>query len=242
MKCPLCTLEAKLVSSHIIPEFLYETLYDEKHRFHQISIDPAQRNQFKQKGLRETLLCFSCEQRLSVPEQYVSNLLNGGVPITVAQDGKYLRLSELDYRKLKLFQLSVLWRAGVSTLSSFSQVQLGPHTNKIRELVYEQRPGNASDYGCIMSMLMRGDDMVTGLIVPPTWARFGGLKSYRFVFGGLVFVYIVSSTPAPNFAVEHFAQPNGTAIVRLRQIEQMGFLTDTFAKLHRQGKLGSERA
>lgn len=238
MNCPLCTREAELVSSHIIPEFLYETLYDEKHRFHQLSVNPEQRNQFKQKGLRETLLCLACEQQLSVPEQYMSRLLNGGVPAYVRQDGQYLHISGLDYGKLKLFQLSVLWRAGISRLPSFSQVQLGPHADRIRAMVHEQRPGNAADYGCIMSLLMRGNDMVTGLVVPPTWARFDGLKSYRFIFGGLVFVYIVSSTPPPSFAVEHFAQPTGSAIVRLQQIDELDFLNDTIAKLHKQGKLG----
>jgi hypothetical protein len=120
MLCPLCTHEGELVSSHIIPEFLYETLYDEKHRFHQLSLDPGQRNQFKQKGLREPLLCVPCEQMLSVSEQYMSKLLNGGVRAQVRHDGQYLHLSGLDYQKLKLFQLSVLWRAGVSNLPSFS--------------------------------------------------------------------------------------------------------------------------
>jgi len=106
-------------------------------------------------------------------------------------------------------------------------------------MVHEQTPGNASDYGCHMSILMRGNEMVTGLVVPPTWARSVGHKAYRFVFGGLVFVYFVSSRPPPTYAVEHFSQPSGTAILRLQQIEQMGYINDAIAKLRKQGKLGS---
>jgi hypothetical protein len=237
MNCHLCGREAELCRSHVIPEFLYETLYDEKHRFHQIHVNPERPNQFKQKGLREPLLCEPCEQKLSVQEQYVSRLLNGGAPLVVRQDGMYLHLSEVDYAKLKLFQLSVLWRAGISSLPHFSQVQLGPHADRLRQMIRSNSPGEAATYGCIMSLLMQGNSMVTDLIVPPTWARFVGLKAYRFVCGGLVLLYIVSSSAPPDFAVQHYAQPNGTVIVRLQPIEEMGFLMDTFTKLVGQGKL-----
>jgi hypothetical protein len=51
MKCRLCNSEGRVVSSHIIPEFLYKALYDDKHRFLQIPLAKRQREQFKQKGL-----------------------------------------------------------------------------------------------------------------------------------------------------------------------------------------------
>ena len=132
MNCKLCQRQAKLVASHIIPEFLYKTLYDSKHRFQQVSADPAVSNQYKQKGFREPLLCEDCEQRLSVSEQYMSKLLNGGVPTIVSLDGRRIRFRDIDYNKLKLFQISILWRAGVSSLPVFSQVQLGPHEPRLR--------------------------------------------------------------------------------------------------------------
>ena len=81
--------------------------------------------------------------------------------------------------------------------------------------------------------------MLEGLMVPPTHARLAGQKAYRFVFGGLVFVYPVASVPPPQFVVEAFAQPDGTALVRRQEIKEMGYLMDTFAKLKQQGKLES---
>ena len=83
MTCALCLGEAPLRNSHVIPEFLYRSLYDEKHRLHQVSADPAQPNIYLQKGLREPLLCELCEQRFSVSERYASMLLNGGVGVSV---------------------------------------------------------------------------------------------------------------------------------------------------------------
>jgi hypothetical protein len=72
----------------MIPEFLYKALYDAKHRFIQLPLAKDQREQFKQEGLKERLLCEPCEQQLSVHENHVNKLLHGGVPVTVTPDGE----------------------------------------------------------------------------------------------------------------------------------------------------------
>lgn len=236
MPCALCHADAELCNSHILPEFLYRALYDDKHRFHQISAHPDARNRVIQKGLRERLLCHACEQRLSVYEQYADRLLNGGVGVSVRRDGERLYLQQVDYAKLKLFQLSILWRAGVSTLSAFSQVQLGPHGERLRQQLVAEDPGPPELYGCLMFILMHESEVQPGMVVPPTWAKFVGQRAYRFVFGGTVYLYLVSSTPPPTYVSEHFVQPSGTATVRLQQLQEMHFLVDTLAKMHSLSK------
>ena len=238
MTCALCHSYKPLMASHVIPEFLYETLYDEKHRFLQISDDPTRKNRYKQKGLYEPMLCFDCEQHISVFEQYMGRLLNGGIGVGVQRHENRIYLSEVDYAKLKLFQLSVLWRSGVSKQSVFSQVALGPHEDNIRQMLLANEPGPANLYGCLMFALMNDEELVTALVVPPTWARLLGHKAYRFVFGGIVFVYVVSSTPVPTFVSENFVQKDGKVIVRLQQMNEMRYLIDTIAKMHKFGKLG----
>ena len=54
--CKLCLNKSDLKNSHIIPEYFYKPMYDEKHRFFQVSIDPNEKNKFVQKGLRKYLL------------------------------------------------------------------------------------------------------------------------------------------------------------------------------------------
>jgi hypothetical protein len=125
MTCALCLEDSELRKSHVIPEFLYETLYDDKHRLQVLSVIPEKGNWREQKGLRERLLCDRCEQRLSVWERYASLVLKGGVPLTYRREGSVVLLSELDYLPFRMFQLSILWRAGVSSLEFFKNVQLG---------------------------------------------------------------------------------------------------------------------
>jgi hypothetical protein len=235
----LCASDARIVESHIVPEFLYEPLYDEKHRFFEISLDPGQRDKIKQKGLREPLLCELCEQRLSVFEGYARQLFRGGIQITVIADGEHLRLSGIDYPKLKLFQISILWRAGVSRLPAFAQVDLGPHEPRLRQMLSLGDPGPASEYGCVMSAAMHGRELLQGLVVPPTHATVDGQKAYRFVFGGLIFVYLVSSSQPPQVLTPAFAQPDGTALLRKQQVTEMKYLMSAFQELSQQGKLAA---
>ena len=239
MVCALCRNDSPLQNSHIIPEFLYDTLYDDKHRLHQLSTNPDSKNRMLQKGLREPLLCGGCEQRLSVLERYVSLVLNGGVGLTHRREGKRLHLGGLDYAKFKLFQLSVLWRASVSSLPMFSQVSLGPHEERIREMRLREDPGPSERYGCLMFVLLHEGQLVQDLIVQPTWARLIGHYAYRFVFGGMVWLYVVSEHALPKYVSENFLELNGTCIIRLQNMDELTFLIKTVSELHQIGKLES---
>lgn len=77
MACALCLADRPLRESHIIPEFMYQALYDDIHRFHVLSKEPQERNKLFQKGLREALLCDDCEQYMGRYERYMSLFLGG---------------------------------------------------------------------------------------------------------------------------------------------------------------------
>jgi hypothetical protein len=237
MVCALCQINSSLRNSHIIPEFLYDTLYDDKHRLHQLSTNPDAKDHLLQKGVREPLLCEPCEQRLSVLERYVSLVLNGGVGLMYHRAGKRLLLEGLDYTKFKLFQLSVLWRASISSLPMFTQVSLGSHEDRIRQMLLRDDPGPPERYGCLMFVLLHEGQLVRDLIVQPTWARLVGHYAYRFVFGGMVWVYVVSGHELPSYIIENFIQPTGKCIIRLQDMEELTFLIKTVAELHQLGKL-----
>ena len=237
MKCALCLDERPIRRSHIVPEFLYLSMYDDKHRFEQINAIPNEGNKILQKGLREPLLCDDCEGLFATWERYGSLVLRGGTPIGIRQTNDRLYLSELDYPSLKLLQMSILWRAGVSSLPAFSQVKLGPHAERLREMLLSSNPGRPDQYGCLMFMVMHESDLVQSLIVQPTWARLEQHKAYRFVFGGLAFLYLVTSEPIQPFISEHFIQPVGTATIKLQQMQEMQYLAKFISEMNMLGKL-----
>jgi len=119
-------------------------------------------------GMKEYLLCGKCEQEFSEYESYARLFLYGNTPpplkklplgsriaAPVGQAGLEdlldVRKVIVDYKRLKLFQLSILWRAGVAKGSFFEDVNLGSfHEMKLRNLLSTKNPGLDTDYACLM--------------------------------------------------------------------------------------------
>jgi hypothetical protein len=240
MTCALCQLDKPLVNSHIIPEFLYQELYDNLHRFHSMSTAPKAKNNLLQKGTRERLLCGGCEQHLSVLERYASQVLFGGIPLKGHREGPKIYITNLDYTKFKLFQLSILRRAGVSAKREFRQVQLGPHAERLRAMLLAGDPGSRQDYPTLMFMLLDEGQPVRGLIVAPSWARLDGHKCYRFIFGGMVWIQLSSRHKLPPVVLDSCLKEEGSCVIELHDWQQMKFFTDTVHKLAGLGKLAGQ--
>lgn len=194
MECKLCLEERDLKDSHIISEFWYKPLYDEKHRFHVLTTTPEDKNIFAQKGIREKLLCYNCEQYFSRLEDYVRKVFYGGVGILIKNDKNKILINGIDYTKFKLFQLSLLWRASVSHHKFFSEISLGPHEEKLRRMLISKKPGEPYDYGCILvGLLMDGSKLMHEMVMQPEPLRIKDYRWYRFVLGGYTWLFIVSS-------------------------------------------------
>ena len=95
---------------------------------------------------------------------------------------------------MKLFQLSILWRASVSKLEIFGDVKLGPHEEYLRNMLINENPGKDYEYGCLQfAIFMEETKLADGLIMPPAIIRLDGFRLCRFTFGGLIWLYVVSS-------------------------------------------------
>ena len=238
--CKLCQKHSELMSSHIIPEFMYSSLYDDKHRFHEISDEIDKKNSFRQKGIRERLLCNQCEQHLSKYESYASRALNSGYDLKVKKEGRLVQISGFDYKKFKLFALSILWRAGISNLDIFDQVRLGRHEEIIRRMIFDNDPGHENIYPFILSPIIYKNILQEALIVKPTPTHIENHYAYRFVFGGLVWVFIVSRHKVPEILVNASIDKDGSLTMIPWQLSDLRFLTHMFEEFAQQGKLKSQ--
>ena len=194
--CRLCQAVAPLSRSHVLPEFLFTSLYDEKHRFIEV-VDMLRGKVTRgQKGYRERLLCAKCESLLNRYERHARIMFVDPLPPKVSK----LRRSypNLEYPRLKLFFLSVLWRASISSLDIFKHVNLGPHEERIRQMVLNGDPGGADAYPTLLWVLNFNGDQLRDFIVEPTHMRVEGRKCYRFVMGGFLIMMFVAGIPAPE--------------------------------------------
>ena len=201
MKCKLCQKDKKLLrKSHIISDFLYKDLFDSKHRLYEALLTPDYQIQSKIKqsgGYDENILCENCDNKIiGNLERYASLVLFGGVDLSIKPESKeiksiYLDVEGIDYRKFKLFLLSILWRAGISTLPIFQNVNLNEHQEVLRERLLKNDPGNSSEYPCAIFSYLHHHKIAHQIIAEPKVIRNNGNQIYAYVFliSGIMFVF-----------------------------------------------------
>jgi hypothetical protein len=151
---------------------------------------------YLRKGFRETLLCNECEQFLNKTyEQFFHRLWckDGGLlPAVLSQE--WYEFDIKDYAKFKLFHLSVLFRASVSSLPVFAQVRLGPHRETIRRMILDETPGREVDYPIYcMALFKNGRRKVEPFVATPYHLKINSHRSYCFGFGHCLWRYSVSN-------------------------------------------------
>jgi hypothetical protein len=181
------------MNSHIIPEFFYRPLYDKKHRINTLILD-KNKIDFEQKGMREKLLCSECERKIGIYESYVSRIFSGKEQLDVIYNNRNIFIRNLNYNKFKLFQLSLIWRASISNHWYFSNINLGPFEKEVRLMLINEDPGEPHYLGCMMVCYLNDDKRLQDeLIMQPQQLRVDSHRAYGFIFGGALWLYIVSS-------------------------------------------------
>lgn len=224
MPCALCLQEKSLRLSHIVPEFMYAAMYDGKHRFFGISSIPTKRNKFFQKGLRERLLCSDCEQHIGKYEHYASGVFYGHTVRKTSRVAQGYLLEGLDYAKLKIFFLSLLWRFAMTTVEQYRRADLGPYTEKLRQLILSDDPGDYLKYPCMVTAIIIDGKHMADLIAPPADTRLEGQRIWNIVVAGFVFSFFLGKTATPSTLRAGFLRENGTLFVQVRDIHEIDYL------------------
>ena len=148
----------------------------------------------------------------------------------------------LDYAKLKLLQLSILWRAGISDQRFFRDVELGLHQEKLRQMILEGRAGRAWEYACLLCAITHENKVVDGAIIHPRRIRVEGHTCYQMVAGGLIWCFFVSNhAPAPTI-MEWVLKENGTIKMPRDEFDNLSFIQRIAWNLGTAGKLPSRQS
>lgn len=195
--CKLCKKEStSLENSHIIPDAFWKKVKNSspgKKNGLYLSLEKS-KNQYGQDTHTEELLCWDCEQKLSNNiENYTSKLClqnPSNIKVKIESREKSRRLTGIDYRKLKLFQMSLLWRASISTKPIYKHIKLlANEEERIRQAIYKLEPLKSHEYGCIMSLLWINSDPKStrdtkSIITMPYTHSIGQSSFFVFIFGG----------------------------------------------------------
>ncbi len=192
--CPLCEEDHPLCNSHIVPEFCYKGMYDNKGRAIAIDTVDIHNDKFVQNGLKEYMLCSGCEGKINRYETiFKAEWLDLDRPkeMEIKIQGC---LEGLGYEDHKLFHLSVLFRAHFSKLPNFSEVCLPElHINRLRKILQDNCAPCSLQYPIICAALKLGGRVEANLVGPAHRIRYEGHWGYNFTFAGGQWLYFISS-------------------------------------------------
>lgn len=190
--CKLCLKRAELCNSHVIPEFCYKPLYDNKHRALTIHADGF-KQEFIQQGFRDYLLCPDCENKFSIFEKKFKEYWfdSGRIPVTIYD--KSVIIEGYNYLDFKLFHLSILWRMSVAKNDNFNSVSLGPYEEKLREILLQESFVQEYKYPIHAEVLVDDDfNVCTQMIYPSCRTKMHNKTVYYTTYAGCVWYCIVT--------------------------------------------------
>jgi hypothetical protein len=207
--CQFCGKQATLVKSHIIPEGLYwglggdivESDITSNGKVYKAQGDkhgsPKVLSRFENKfakrrpnGFWDRFLCHAHEEQFNEWDTYAIFVLRDMEPQVFPGGWLYERL---DYSRLKLFFISLLWRAHATSNNFFEGVHLHEHhAEQLKFLIEKRNPGSAKDFPI---MLWRSDEIIAKAIIAPYFEERQGTSFLRLYLPGYMALIKVDHHP-----------------------------------------------
>ena len=130
-------------------------------------------------------------------------------------------LANLKYAPLKLFFLSILWRLSITSIPKFGGAQLGPHAEKLRQMLVSEESGLTGDYPFAVSELSLNGTPLDGWILPPRRSRTFGRIVWNVTIGRFLVKYFVSSHGPPPEISSMFLRPDGTMLIYRTDVREV---------------------
>ena len=139
-------------------------------------------------------------------DDYAKWFFEINIPTPVQNNGRVLAYDYgiPDYHKLKLFFLSLLWRAHASEQPFFQRVNLGPHEADVVAKIKSANPGTPDEFSVVLAKF---DHPLAEVIQDPFRSRINGINCYRFYLPLYFFIIKFDKRPFPADLREVMLQP-----------------------------------
>ncbi len=222
MKIGTCTLclqqKPLLVKSHIISGFLYREVLAHEDKTNK-SVNTLTINSVEDKvdKLKQhtkvtdgNILCQNCDNViLSKYEDYAKGVIDKFVqeklkpPLLTVGGNKYISIDNVDCKKLKLFVLSLLFRAHHSKSENFSEVNLNPeYLERIRLMLLSGDAGQENEFPI---MLFYYYDAPENAIVQFRKVNTGSHDAYQLIAAQFGFTCVIGKD-IPNMHTLDYPQ------------------------------------
>lgn len=245
--CRLCQLEKELRRSHILPEFMYQNLYDENpRRYHTLNVDldniSNSSNKIEQRGIREFLLCDQCEGLISKYEKYAAETIYAKnnrnktyiVNASKTDDGQYTiyDYEGFSYKEFKLFLLSILWRMLVS--EKFTEIKGEEEIlERLRIAILTEDPLQYDDFGCLVQVIRYNEEQLASkFILSPYLTRDADSLVINQLVDSFMYSFYFNSKNLPSTKKDYFLKEDGKMKIVGRIIFNDPYLLESVMKAY----------
>jgi hypothetical protein len=202
------------VDAHVIPRSFFKVTRGTGKHSILIGVDEKKLDRkFKQAGVSDkTILCEQCERLFTPYDKH------GFEAVIEMLDSKQIYQDELgnpcayiakkaNYDLFKLFILSVLWRASVSSIEFYEAIKLGAHEERIQRMLADNNPGSQYDYPIVC--FYQFGQHYPSIVLPSFQQRIGGVNFCRlYLPHSLIFLVKVDSRPLSSSLLSGILRPN----------------------------------
>jgi len=200
MSCKGCGENKKLIRAHVIPESFFVGLKSDG-KAPLLVADELQYPKRTPIGVYDkNILCHDCEQKFQDLDSYGQQILlktaleSGTIKGTV-----YYKIPIVNYELLKLFFVSILWRASISSQPYYSKVNLGKYEEVAKDNVWNRVYENAEDFSFVLAKFT--DEKFGTAMLNPRRLRFSGVNYYIFyLFGFILYIKVDQRKTPPIFS------------------------------------------
>lgn len=200
--CLLCGKSEELVKiSHIIPKCMYKGMENDKNK---IGVSILKNNiktesEIEHRYFDKYILCLDCERvKLSQLDNYGNRVLFGDQntnDLFKSTAFEYLNakvcvIENFDNLKLKLFLLSILWRAHISRHIFFDNINLYARAEIIRQAILSNDLKSCEDVKISIFGLMFNRNKLMKAIPKPRHIVSESIDVYSFMIYGIVYNFI----------------------------------------------------
>lgn len=223
MLCSLCGCDKKLINAHVIPRSFHEPMKQGGQTPIIITSRPGEYPKRSHIGVYDKeIVCKNCEATFSPWDDYGNKFLTQELDEAryIVGNGERLayNFGQCNYDYLKLFFLSVLWRAGVSKHQLFSKVQLGPYEKKLRQVILAKEAGGVADFSVALSKFDAPANK-TGILNPDR-TEYDGVNHYRLYLGGYMAIIKVSNQLPPKCFDGLYLSPDQDVYCLIRNFQK----------------------
>lgn len=236
--CQLCHEIKSLCSSHIIPNLFFRRTKEPAQAIYFFT-DGEGKIKKGQETWQEYLLCKKCEDQFGSYETYINQMLYypDKVKVKITNSPHKQGFHGLNFRILKLFQLSILWRASISTQNEFARINLTYQQNEeLRKILYHEKACQAGKYWCEMIVHENKNKYFptrADVIIPPFVREDNGKLLFIFIFGGYAWIFHLQEK---HFSPQKKKQlRRGSLFITKQDISEIPAIRSLIEKATRQG-------